>query len=279
MFKKILIANRGEIACRIARTCHRLGISRRRGPLGGRRRRPACADDRRVDRDRRRGRNRQLSADRRRDRGGAGAAARRRFTPVSAFWPRMPHSRARSSGPGWSSSARPPRPSSGSVTRLRPNAKPRRSMSRRCPAAGRRAKTPTEIAGIAARSRASGDAESRGRRRRQGHACRDPAGRSWRGNRIRDARGEKRLRLSRADRRKTDRARAAYRSPDRRRRQRPCDPSVRARMFAAAAPPEADRGSPRRQSSRRASRPDGRRRGAAWRAAELSRGRHRRIHS
>ena len=27
MFNKILIANRGEIACRIARTCTRLGIS------------------------------------------------------------------------------------------------------------------------------------------------------------------------------------------------------------------------------------------------------------
>ena len=27
MFKKILIANRGEIACRIAKTAHRLGVS------------------------------------------------------------------------------------------------------------------------------------------------------------------------------------------------------------------------------------------------------------
>jgi acetyl/propionyl-CoA carboxylase alpha subunit len=27
MFKKILIANRGEIACRIAKTAHQLGVS------------------------------------------------------------------------------------------------------------------------------------------------------------------------------------------------------------------------------------------------------------
>ena len=52
MFKKILIANRGEIACRVIKTARSMGIADRRGVFGGRRQRAPCAPGRRGGADR-----------------------------------------------------------------------------------------------------------------------------------------------------------------------------------------------------------------------------------
>ena len=171
MFKKILIANRGEIACRIARTCHRLGIAvagvhsaadadavhvREIGEsieIGG----AAAADSYlRIDA--------VIAAAKRVRRRGDSSRLR-----LSGRERRL---RARGrSGRAWFSSARPPRPSSGWATRRRPSAKPRRPTSRSSPAA-RRQRGCRRNRPHRSRSRASGDAEGRGRRRRQRHARR-----------------------------------------------------------------------------------------------------------
>ena len=63
MFKKILIANRGEIACRVIKTAKRIGIAHRRGLFRRRPRGAACADGRR---------------------GGAHRPLRRRRSPISS---------------------------------------------------------------------------------------------------------------------------------------------------------------------------------------------------
>ena len=141
--------------------------------------------------------------------------------------------------------------SSGSATRRPPSAKPKPPMSRPSPAARRRAKTPPKSPrivrelGLPVMLKAAAGGGGKG--------MRAVAGLDGLAGEIESAMREAKSAFGyrRADRRKADRARAAYRSPDRRRRQRQRDPSVRARMFAAAAAPEADRGSAGRQSSRR----------------------------
>lgn len=95
MFDKILIANRGEIACRIARSCRRLGVA-----VAG----VHSAADRDALHVREIGESLEIGA--------APAAesylciervvdaARRRCTPASASWPRTRPSRALSRRPG-----------------------------------------------------------------------------------------------------------------------------------------------------------------------------------
>ena len=114
-----------------------------------------------------------------------------------------------------------------------------------------------------------------GRRRRARHAPRRRAGPSPRGRRGVHARGRGGLRrpdrLHRAGRRRA----ATHRGADPRRRRGQRDPPLRARLLAAATPPEGHRDRPGPPSRPRPPRPDLRRRGALRRGDRLRQRRHR----
>jgi len=145
VFKKILIANRGEIACRIARTCHRLGIA-----VAGVH---SSADAnalhvKEIGESIEIGGGRgvgELPANRCGHCRGKKPSTRRPFIPASAFWPKMPRLPALWKPLASFSSGRRPRSSNGSATRRPPSGKPKPRRCRSSPAAKRRARDPAEI--------------------------------------------------------------------------------------------------------------------------------------
>ena len=128
------------------------------------------------------------------------------------------------------------------------------------------------------RDRLSGADQGGGGRRRQGHAPRRQARRIRRGAGKRGARGAVGVRRpARADREIRHRA-APRRDAGVRRPPRQRDPSQRARLLAAAPPPEGDRGGARARHDRRGARRDGPRRDRSRARGRLSGRRHGRVH-
>ena len=127
------------------------------------------------------------------------------------------------------------------------------------------------------RDRLSGAGQGGGRRRRARHEGRASRGRSRHRLRDRARRGEGRVRRRRGLSREISRAAAPHRDPGARRRQGQRHPSRRARLLAAAPPPEGPGGEPLPRAQRRRAREDRRDRRRGDARAEISRRRHRRV--
>ncbi len=127
------------------------------------------------------------------------------------------------------------------------------------------------------RNRLSRDDQGFGGRRRQGHAHRPqpPGGRG--GVRARQVRGPVVVRRRSRLRREIHRQSPPYRNPGARRQARQCDLSGRARMLDPAPQPEGDRGSAFAARRRGDAAQDGRAGGRARQGRELRFGRHGRI--
>ena len=120
--------------------------------------------------------------------------------------------------------------------------------------------------------------QSVGRRWRQRHAPRARAVGDRRVDPGRAARGGGRVQRRHAVRRAADRAPAARRGPDFRRRSRPGPPSLRARLLDAAAAPEGDRGEPVAGADPGAARRHNRGGGRGRARRALPQRRHHRVH-
>ena len=261
MFASVLIANRGEIACRIARTAKRLGLRTiavysdadadalhvrlcdEAHPIG-----PAPArESYLVDR----------------ARSSRSRSSRRRVHPsgLRLSRPRMPDFAEACAQAGIVFVGPPP----AAIRAM--------GLKDRAKALMEKAGVPVvpgyhgerQDAGVpqaeGLRDRLSGADQGGRRRRRQGHAPRRQARRVRRRARRRAARGAGRVRrCARADR-EIRRGAAPHRDAGVRRRARQRHPSLRARLLAAAPPPEGDRGSAGAGHDGGAARGDGRGRG------------------